>query len=197
MPQRLILPINRCRVTASYKTTAYRARFGFSHYGADMVCFSGQNTVFASGNGVVAAAGPDYLLGNVVIVRYNDVFNHRTGRSMNVIARYYHLASILVNCGKVVTSNTRIALYGNTGKYSAGAHLHLEFDSNTAEPRMSKTIAGNSNLILAAPADTTIDPFTLLHCKVSAPDCQQIKADQSTFQGGYYALQECERIPVF
>nr|DAU18166.1 MAG TPA: hypothetical protein [Caudoviricetes sp.] len=33
MSQRLILPINRARVTAGYKNSNYRQQFGYTHYG--------------------------------------------------------------------------------------------------------------------------------------------------------------------
>lgn len=151
--------------------------------------------MYASGNGTVVAAGTDRLLGNVMVVAYNDVYNHKTGGTQNVIARYYHLASILAKPGMRVNSDTQLALYGNTGKYSAGAHLHIEFDSNTQTPCASKTLGGNSNLIMAAATDTTIDPFALLHCKALPPDNQQIKVDSFTYQGGFYAAPECAMIP--
>ena len=37
MKQTLILPINRAVVTASMGNAAYQARFGFPHYGTDLV----------------------------------------------------------------------------------------------------------------------------------------------------------------
>lgn len=151
--------------------------------------------MFASGTGTVIAAGADNLLGNVIIVRYDDAVNHKTGKMLSVIARYYHLSKILVSPGAAVNSDTKLALYGNTGKYSAGAHLHIEFDSNVASPRTSKTLGGNSNIILASPNDTTIDPFELLYCKISTPDNQEIKVDQSKYGGQFYAMPEISAIP--
>lgn len=199
MPQKLILPINKCLVTASCKTAAYKARFGFSHYGADMVSSSGQSTVYASGNGIVLATGLDSLLGNVVIIRYDDVLNHKTGEVRSVIARYFHLHQILVQPDMVVDSDTKLALYGNTGKYSAGAHLHIEFDTNVASPQSSKTIGGDSNIIKSSRTDTTIDPFELLHCKADPPDNQQIAVDASTYMvngiAKYYANPDIINIP--
>lgn len=143
----------------------------------------------------MVATGLDRLLGNVVIVRYDNVYNHKTSKTQNIIARCYHLSKILVAPGFIVTKDTKLAFYGNTGKYSAGAHLHIEFDSNTAVPRASKTLGGNSNIILASQADTTIDPFELLHCKASPPDKQEICVDQSRYGGNFYAMPECARIP--
>ena len=37
MQQKLILPVNRTRVTASAFNRAYRERFGYPHYGTDLV----------------------------------------------------------------------------------------------------------------------------------------------------------------
>ena len=36
MAQKLILPINKCRVTAGYKNANYKRDFGYNHYGADL-----------------------------------------------------------------------------------------------------------------------------------------------------------------
>ena len=34
--QKLILPINETRITASYKNSNYKKQFGYTHYGIDM-----------------------------------------------------------------------------------------------------------------------------------------------------------------
>ena len=197
MPQKLILPINKCHITASYKTPGYKARFGFTHFGVDMVSFAGQSTVYANGNGEVIRTGLDNVLGNVVIARYDDVLNHKTGSSLNVIARYYHLASISVSAGAKINKDTVLGQYGSTGKYSAGAHLHIEFDSDTSAPLASKTLGGNSSIIQAADTDTTIDPGCLLYRKATAPDNQEIKVDAGTHNGQPYAAPEIAKIPLF
>ncbi len=35
MAQKLILPINKLRITAGYKNANYRKEFGYNHYGVD------------------------------------------------------------------------------------------------------------------------------------------------------------------
>ena len=35
MAQKLILPINKLRITAGYKNANYRKEFGYTHYGCD------------------------------------------------------------------------------------------------------------------------------------------------------------------
>jgi len=194
--QKLLLPINKCRITASYKTHAYRARFGFSHFGIDMCSFAGKTTIYASGNGEVVRAGLDNLLGNIVVVRYENVYNHQTKAAKDVIARYFHMASFNVAVGQKINKDTVLGQYGNTGKYSAGAHLHIEFDANTKAPLSSKTIGKSSNIITAAHNDTMIDPAEILHIKASAPDNQEIKVDTSVYSGQPYASPELAKLPV-
>ena len=36
MVQKLILPINACRLTATYKSKNYKKQMGYTHYGVDM-----------------------------------------------------------------------------------------------------------------------------------------------------------------
>ena len=36
MVQQLILPINACRLTATYKSKNYKKQMGYTHYGVDM-----------------------------------------------------------------------------------------------------------------------------------------------------------------
>lgn len=69
MLQQLILPINKCKLTASWKTDSYRNKFEFVHYGADMVSTAGAVAIYASGDGEVVATGADSVVGNVVAVR--------------------------------------------------------------------------------------------------------------------------------
>ena len=196
MTQKLILPINKCRITASYKTTAYSQRFGFIHYGVDMISSVGNSTLYASGNGTVIKTGVDSCFGNIVVVRYDDVYNHKTGQVQSVICRYYHLASIAPSLeGATINKDTRLGCYGNTGKYSAGAHLHIEFDSNLESPLSTKTLGKSSDIMRASTTDTTIDPMALLYCKVSEPDCQTISADISTFNRMPYADPSINHLP--
>lgn len=175
MAQKLILPLNNARITCSWKWGAkYEKTYGGIHYGQDMY---GDSIIYASGTGTVIDCGKDHVCGNTVIVRYNNVVNHFDGGCYDVIARYYHLASISVKKGAKVTKDTRLGIVGSTGQLVDGAHLHIEFDRDTKYPYHTPTVSKDSNLLkagLRGNKDTTIDPMRLLHCKTSAPDKQSI-----------------------
>lgn len=171
--QKLILPVNNATITAGYKNTKYVKRFGFWHFGLDMI---GQSTIYASGNGIVLSCGLDNVLGNVISIKYEKVLNHKTGKTADIIMRYNHLASIRVRSKQKVNKDTVLGIMGNTGRYSAGTHLHIEVDTDAREPYAcwTPTLSGNSN-IMKAGQDSTINPAEVLNVKVSAPDKQSIK----------------------
>lgn len=176
MGQQLILPINKCKLTASYKTDAYRNKFGFTHYGSDMVSTSGVVSIYASGDGEVVATGTDSVVGNVVAVKYTQAKNRVTGKAQDVVFRYFHLAYIAVKKGDKVTVDTRLGSYGNTGSLQGMAiHLHIEADTDTANPLHSPTVKSSSLLIGSnnkANDSTMTNPLEWLHRKISAPENQ-------------------------
>lgn len=175
MAQRLIQPLNRARVTASYKWGgAYQREFGAPHYGQDM---TGGPIVYAQGEGTVAFAGWDNVCGYVVGIVYDDCVNHFDGGHRPLVGRYYHMADVRVKKGQRVTKDTRIGTVGNTGKLTTGPHLHVEFDTDTRYPAYTPTLTGHSNLLkrgLRGVKDTTVDPMRVTHCKASGPDWQAI-----------------------
>lgn len=177
MAQRLIQPLNRARVTASYKWGgAYQREFGALHYGQDM---TGGPIVYAQGEGTVAFAGWDNVCGYVVGIVYDDCVNHFDGGHRPLVGRYYHMADVRVKKGQRVTKDTRIGTVGNTGKLTTGPHLHVEFDTDTRYPAYTPTLTGHSNLLkrgLRGARDTTVDPMRVTHCKASGPDWQAIAA---------------------
>jgi murein DD-endopeptidase MepM/ murein hydrolase activator NlpD len=85
-----------------------------THSGVDLAVEAGTG-VHAWKNGVVEFSGwqPDY--GKVVIVAHDD----------GTESVYAHNSKNLVEAGEKVTSTTRIALSGSTGR-STGPHLHFE-----------------------------------------------------------------------
>lgn len=175
MSQKLILPINRARLTASWKTQAYLARFGYVHYGADMVSAQGDRTLWASGAGTVLAAGNDSVVGKVIAIYYPNAQNHVDASVRDLILRYFHLDSVLVKPGDRVTKDTRLGLYGNTGSMSMACHLHLEADTDTKYPLYSPTVLRSGFLkgrALGATDASMTNPLSWLHCKTSAPDRQ-------------------------
>lgn len=162
-------------MTASWKTKAYKNKFGFEHYGVDMVSAAGDKTLWASGSGTVVSVGSDNVVGNVVAICYPNAFNHKSGETRDVVFRYFHLASIAVKPGQSVTKDTRIGQYGNTGTVGTGAHLHIEADTDTAHPLYSPTVNSSSFLsgrIMGANDKTMTSPLDWLHRKADAPDNQ-------------------------
>lgn len=163
MSQRLILPITDLRVTATYKNTQYKAYWGFYHYGLD--CIGSNTNVYACGNGKVIACGPDGAtlygdqsrLGNVIVIVYEDVL-FQDGTVSGLACRMFHFDQIYVQTGEYVTQSTVIGQYGNTGRYSSGAHLHIEFDTDTRWPCYAYGVASGGNIIKAGTIDSTKDP---------------------------------------
>jgi len=166
MAQKLILPINKATITASYKNPNYKAQFKYTHFGMDLI---GNTTLYASGNGIVTHCGLDSLFGNVIVIVYDTAIVQ--GQEMPITARYFHLASIGVKVGQRVTKDTIIGYMGKTGKLVTGVHLHLEFDKDTKYPNFSPT--GNGTIIKGG-TDTTINPASVLWVKTTAPDNQSI-----------------------
>lgn len=178
--QKLIQPINKMVVGLAYKNSFYPKVFhGFTHFGAD---YWGEYTVWASGNGVVLKTGYDSTFGNTVVVRYDNVFIHNTGKVQSLIARYYHLSSIRCSEGEKIDKDSVLGFTGNTGKYSNGVHLHLEFSTAVNDPYGVPGIY-NTNMLHWA-TDTTIDPAHVLYTKNSAPDNQTLRSASAYYKQG-------------
>lgn len=190
MKQKLILPINRTRVTASCENTAYRQKFGFSHYGTDLISTAGSTLLYASGVGTLIASGWDEYAGNVIVIRYPGAYNHRQRRYEDVIFRYYHLQSIadLPKGENSITKDTPLGHYGGSGFGSMtkwSPHLHVEADTDTRYPNFSATFAVSGSIIKGrnsgANASTTLSCLEYLYCKKSAPDFQTYSTTRDAF----------------
>lgn len=173
MSQKLILPINACRVTAGYKNANYKRDFGYTHFGVDYTDQQKKDkTVWASGVGEVVKTGWSPACGNVIIVVYKDcLLTDGTVRDLTI--RYYHLEKILCKKGQKTTKDTRLAIYGSTG-HSTGDHLHLEIDKDTRYFDYTPQISRDSG-VLKKGTDTTLNPSICLYVKTTAPDSQSIK----------------------
>ncbi len=194
--QKLILPINKAKTTASIRTNAYRKRFGFSHYGVDMVSRSLSRNVWASGDGVVLKTGKDNVYGNTVIVKYTGVLNHKTKKVFDVVLRYFHLKSIAVKEGQRVDINTKLGVYGNTGKYSTGAHLHITADTDTKYYNYEPGLKSSSNIIKKGNDKTVINPMSLFHIKTTSPENQSVTGDLiSRYNGLLYVREDDLNLP--
>ncbi len=190
MSQKLILPINNCKLTASYKTDAYRNKFGITHYGADLISLESKpdgtrnRTVYASGDGVVVGAARDNVVGNVLIVRYNNVVYWPLETTMDIVIRYFHLASINVKLNDKVSSDTVLGIYGNTGSLKMDPHLHIEVDTDVNNPTYSPTVK-SSNFIkgtaYSANDKTMTNPLEWLYVKEAPPDNQSWSTANDNF----------------
>ena len=180
--QLLSLPIRDMGVTAGYKNAKYLAQFGFRHYGIDAISESGDKTVYAMGNGEVLAAGLDGTAGDwsgmgwVTVIRYNKVYIPSTGKVLDLIATTFHheAGSVQVKAGDMVTAETVIARYGNTGGTTLpsgarmGNHLHMQLDTDVDWPLYCYGISGRGSRILkCGTADSTMNPFDVLVADVA------------------------------
>lgn len=169
--QKLILPIADMRLTAAYKNEAYRAYFGFSHYGVDCTSKSGNTALYALGNGRVIAAGLDGTkgeksgLGYVAVVVYPNCEVRGRDVPCDLVCTYFHMREMpAVKAGDTVSAATLLGHYGNTGGNTTGAHLHIQFDTDTGYPLHCAGIgAANSQILKAGTVDSTVDPLDVLY----------------------------------
>ena len=76
---------------------------------------------------VFAAMGGTVVISNYTIeFGYSVVIQHAN----NIITVYKHNKELLVSTGDVVKAGSPIAVFGNTGEYSTGPHLHFELWQN-------------------------------------------------------------------
>ncbi len=186
MQQKLILPVNRTRVTASAFNRAYRERFGYPHYGTDLVSAVGDRTVYASGTGTLIIAGWDEYAGNTVVIRYPGAYLRSEDRYEDIIFRYFHLDSLArIPTGEgAITKDTVLGRYGGSGFGSMtrwSPHLHLEADTDVRYPRHSPTFGASGSVIFGrgagATADSVRDALSYLYLKPTPPDSQTYQTD--------------------
>lgn len=172
MAQKLILPINKCRITSGYKNANYRRQFGYTHFGVDMTDKARKDkTVWGSGTGTITHCGWHPSGGNVVVAVYKDCLLPN-GKTMDITMRYYHLEKIYVTKNQKITKDTKLGLYGNTGA-SSGAHLHIEVDTDIKYPNYTPQTS-KSNEVLKSGVDSTLNPVNVLWVKASSPDWQEV-----------------------
>ena len=170
MNQKLRLPIDAAVVQAGYKDPQYRAAWGWAHYGADLTSDKKVRELYGLGNGRVIASGLDGTAGDssgcgyVLVVRYDACENWQSGKTADLICTYMHMAAQpRVKAGDAVTTGTLLGQYGNTGKNTSGPHLHIQFDTDTANPLRCSGLASAGHAILrAGPIDSTVNPLYVL-----------------------------------
>jgi len=86
-----------------------------NHFGVDIAA-SPKESVLATLNGTVIFTGFDANAGYVIQLQ------HKNG----LVSVYKHNELLLKKDGEEVVAGEAIALAGNTGKFSTGAHLHFE-----------------------------------------------------------------------
>ncbi len=114
-----------------YMTRGYSDDSTGGHPGVDIAAAIG-TPVMATAGGQVIFAGFDSTYGLTVII------DHSGGIS----TLYGHNSELLVKVGDKITSGSRVALSGNTGKSSA-PHLHYEIRENGIPVNPLRYISGN------------------------------------------------------
>lgn len=89
------------------------------HYGLD-ICSKEGEPIYAVMPGVVERSETSKSLGNFLILDHGN----------NVKTLYAHCKELNVCVGDNIKRGQNIALMGNTGDYSTGTHLHVEFIIN-------------------------------------------------------------------
>lgn len=185
--QKLIQPINKMRTTASYKNGAYKTKFGFVHYGIDCADAASpfDRTVWSMGSGTVLGCGNDTVLGNYVVILYPDAYNHKENRSADLIVRMWHLDSFSVHVNQLITKDTKLGEYGDTGQNVSGKHLHIEVDEDTKYTHYTPSLSGNSSKFKGRSAGandkTMSNPLDWMHCKTDAKDYQTYTTDGNSY----------------
>ncbi|MBN2682915.1 MAG: M23 family metallopeptidase [Bacteroidales bacterium] len=90
-----------------------------SHYGIDIVS-ANNDVISATLDGTVTLATWTIETGYVIQIQHKN----------NLISTYKHNAELLKKVGSTVKSGEAIAIFGNTGEYSSGPHLHFELWHN-------------------------------------------------------------------
>ncbi|MCT4787456.1 M23 family metallopeptidase [Exiguobacterium aestuarii] len=170
MIEKAILPLNNARITAGFKNESYFKRMGFEHFGTDMADLKRKDfAVYAPFKMKIVAVGYDNVMGGSIIatsVNPIDVHYGPEKGAHHLTVRMAHLDKMYVKVGEIVApEDSKIADYGNTGKYPIGSHLHIEIDTDVEYPRYSPTLSGSSN-IWEAGTDTTINPMDVFKVDV-------------------------------
>jgi murein DD-endopeptidase MepM/ murein hydrolase activator NlpD len=170
--QKLIQSVNNMTISASFLNSAYYKKFGFKHYGTD--CY-GSATIYAQGIGTVLATGTDSCYGNFVVVLYPDV-----ECKGDIVANYFHLASIATQKGAAVTKDSKLGVMGKTGTYATGIHLHTEMRPHKPGQAACLSPFATSHFKKDLEAGW-FNPLTISHCKSSPPDYQTYAASKNVY----------------
>lgn len=134
-------PLKQSVITAFYKQQSYKDKFGFEHYGLDLISRCGDTNVYAPLSGIVLHIEENSLLGKCMVTLHKDVA-HPSGWLLApaIVIRYFHLREFISQPNDYILSGDPIANYGKTGQHVTGSHLHIEFDCDSAHPLFTPTI---------------------------------------------------------
>lgn len=108
----ILFPPVKGVVTNSFNPTA-------GHFGTDIVP-ENNSSVYAAKKGMVILANYTIEAGYSIVIQHSG----------NLLTTYRHNKEIFVQQGDEVNAGQQIAIYGNTGEYSTGEHLHFEVWQN-------------------------------------------------------------------
>lgn len=194
--QILFYPLDDGLITAGYLNKRYLEKNSFNHFGTDITTVgNGIAAVAASGTGtVLATESDDNNLGSIAVIRYDNVYSPALGKSVPLIARYYHMVSISVREGDLVTARQEIGKIDRQHKWYN--HVHIELDTDTAHPFNTPQVAeSSSDLLIRFPAsgDSLLDPVDVLVCgteqqTIPAPtsDCCEPKDNAAYWEAEFY-----------
>ena len=127
MAQKLILPINKLRITAGYKNANYRKEFGYTHYGCDFTDQAkADKKVWGSGKGTVDAFRT-YITNNPI--KFQTVLATPTTKTVDL-------------------SHNHVYSYQETTHYS------FETKDNSLIPTLSLDVPTKLNALVARQKDT-------------------------------------------
>lgn len=146
--QLLTFPIDRGYISAGFQNEHYLKKNGYPHYGIDISVPSGVAEVRASGEGIVLGTEfCDNGLGNIAVVRYDNVWIPETGETVSLIARYYHMKELWIKTGDHLKPKQMIGRINRYHKWYN--HVHLELDRNILEPFTSPQVAEEGSALLS------------------------------------------------
>jgi murein DD-endopeptidase MepM/ murein hydrolase activator NlpD len=161
--QLLFFPLDDSVVSAGYLNEKYLADQGYPHYAINLWA-PGTREVLSVGDGVVLGTELcDNSVGNIAVIRYDDVYIPETGETASLIARYYHMTGTLVAEGDAVTAGRQIGTID--GSHQWYNHVHIELDFDVEHPFHTPQVAeASSELLQRYPADgsSIADPFAVL-----------------------------------
>lgn len=163
--QLLTFPIDSGIITAGYRNARYLQKNGYAHYGTDVTGLrSNKADVLASGAGVVL--GSEFCensVGNIAVIRYEDVFVPQSGETRTLIARYYHMTAITISPGDTVAPGQVIGFIDRSHKWYH--HIHIELDTDLDYPFNTPQVADASSSLLnryPASGESIINPLDVL-----------------------------------